>query len=290
MDTNKCIDIGNKYILSAKAELLKANWFFNRIDKSKAIDLMIKAGDSYALGKDFAQSAKSYLDGLKVVFSSSELKINCMISKMLLLYVEMCNKSKQKIENDIFQHSDEKIIVYLQEINNYDIITQIYEQIAYNYEIFSNIEESLKYYQYAVNFAEVKKMKMQMIKFLKKIAELNIISNKKLIASNNYKECAELCFNNNLLKKSCRLYLLYSLILRIELFDEEQFDTILTEYKNMCPMFSNSPEYNLIKGLFVANNTNNANYINDIITNNFSIFDMRIISILEELKNNLVNV
>jgi hypothetical protein len=289
MDLEKHILDGDKYVSTARSELSKRDWFYNRIDKNKAIELMNKAGHSYALGKNYIKSSDSYFSGLNVFFNSSKIlsDLDHKICEIVVSYIEMCNKSKKNIDSIIFEYLDKKIINFLQGNKKYSMIIQIYELIACNYEISSDIESTLKYYTNCLNYATMGKMTTCMIKKLKKIAELNIDVGDLTIASKKYRECSELCLTSILLKTECKLFLAYSLILEIELFNEEQFEEKLTECKNLVPVFSNSPEYNLIKGLFLATKTKNGSFINSLIRNNNLLFDASIIQILEKLKNNL---
>jgi len=289
MSFEKHILDGDKYMSLAEAELAKADWFFNRIDKYKAIQMIIQSGDSYALGKDYAKSIKSYLAGITLISNSPKLLLDYNMCNLMLSYMEMCNKNKTTINNIVLKCLDKKMIIYLQEMKNYNIIIKIYEAIAFNYEIQNNTETALKYYEEASNYAEMTKMKSTTIKLINKIAELNIVVNNKIAAFEKYKECAELCLASDLLKIKSKVYLLYSLMVVIELLNEEQFEEKMIEYKNLCPVFSNSPEYNLIRGLFLANKTKDVEYINNVIANNYLFFDKCIISILENVKNSFIN-
>lgn len=158
-NTNKHITDAGIYLNEAVAELSKANWFFNKINKSKAINSYISAGESYALGGDYIQSAESYLSGLKVIFSSPELLLDYTMCMLMLQYVELCNRSQIPFDNTALIGLETKIIPYLQETKSYNLIINIYEVIALNYEIFGNREQTLKYYQQAMNYADASKMK-----------------------------------------------------------------------------------------------------------------------------------
>lgn len=284
------ISDANKYMEEAKAELSKANWFFNRINKSKAIELMVKSGDSYALGKDYESSINSYFECLTLINNSPELLLDYTTCRIVLLYIERCNTNKNPINN--IAHillRDKGIINYLQQTKSYNVIIAIYAGIAINYELFNNIDDALYNYQIAIDYADLSKMTALTIKFLKKIAELNVKNNKNIVASKNYRDCGELCLTSDLLRFNARTYLLYSLILKVEECSEEQMKEKIIECTNIDPKFANSPEYNLIYGLVLAYKVKNDDYFNKVITNNVQIFDTHIIQLLEKIKNNIVN-
>jgi len=289
MELNNHILDGNKHMLEANAELSKANWFFNRINKSKAIESMVKAGDSYALGKDYGLCINSYLDGLKVINNSPDILINFDICKTALGYISMCNKSKIKVNNEIFDLLNSRIVGYLLENKIYNMIVNFYEEIAINYELLDDIELSLKYYQEAINYAEIRKLNTLIIKFCKKMAELNIKNNKYIVGSKHYRECGELCLKSDLLWANAKVYLLYSLILKIEEYSEEQMKEKIIEFTNLDPKLANSPEYNLINGLVSAYKLKNIAHFNQVIVNNKPNFDSHIIQVLEKIKNNIAN-
>lgn len=58
------------------------------------------------------------------------------------------------------------------------------------------------------------------------------------------------------------------------------------EYTNAIPLFSNSPEYNLINELIKAYKDKNTNLFNKAIKLNRDNFDKIIFEILENVKNN----
>jgi hypothetical protein len=184
---------------------------------------------------------------------------------------------------------DKGIINYLQQTKSYNLIIKIYEEIAINYELFNNIDDALHNYQGAIDYADLSKMNILIIKFSKKIAELNIKINKNIVASKNYRDCGELCLTSELLRFNARVYLLYSLILKIEDYSEEQMKEKIIEYTNLDPKFANSPEYNLINGLVSAYKLKNIAHFNQVIINNIPNFDTHIIQVLEQIKNNMEN-
>jgi hypothetical protein len=98
-----------------------------------------------------------------------------------------------------------------------------------------------------------------------------------------------LCLTSELLRFNARVYLLYSLILKIEDYSEEQMKEKIIEYTNLDPKFANSPEYNLINGLVSAYKLKNIAHFNQVIINNIPNFDTHIIQVLEQIKNNMEN-
>lgn len=87
------------------------------------------------------------------------------------------------------------------------------EKISINYELFNNITESIKYCKNVMNYNITSNFVSISVKMSKRIAELNIAINQKIIASDNYLECAKFAHSNSLLKYSVKNYLLYSLIM-----------------------------------------------------------------------------
>ena len=277
---------GDKCVTKAREELSKANWFFNRIDKYKAINLLCKAGNSYSLVKEYNKSTSAYLEGLTVVFNSPEISLDYGVCNMAHCYVEDCNKGNVLIDETVNYSLEKKIIPYLQTTQQFNLIIKIYEQIAVNYERFDNLEKSLRHYQLAKLNAEFKNMKCLTINLLKKMAELNIKSDKNVIASANYRECAELSLTVDLLKSQSKLWLLYSLILEIKNLSEEQMKEKIIKYTDLDPTFSNSPEYHLIIALVKAYKINDIEHINKVIANNSLHFNTTILQVLEQLKTN----
>ena len=289
MKTGKHLIDANKYMEDAKTELSKANWWFNRIDKYKAIELMKKAGITFALIPDYLKSANAYFQILQLIINSPELYIDLTIHKIALLYLEMCNKAKIHIDNSIIDLINNKIIPYLQETKSYRTVNNLLEEISINCDIFGNTDESIKYYQKILGNSELHNDISTKLKILNKMAELNISSNKNTIASDNYMNCAKIALLIPSLKIVVRYYLLYSLILVLDEISEEQMNEKIIEYTDMYPMFSNSPEYNLINGLTIAYKVKNVEYIKQVIINNLKNFDTHIIKVLEELKNKVMN-
>jgi hypothetical protein len=78
----------DKYMELALTELSKSNWWFNRIDTNKAINLLKSAGVSYALIPDFTKSAFAYLMALQLIMTSDyENKHDIALS-----YLGACNE------------------------------------------------------------------------------------------------------------------------------------------------------------------------------------------------------
>jgi tetratricopeptide (TPR) repeat protein len=285
--TNKHIVNAGIYLNEAIKELSKANWFFNRINKSKAINSYIKAGESYALANDYTQSAEAYLSGLTVIFGSQELPLDYTMCMLMIQYVELCNRAKIPVDNGSLVGLEAKIIPYLQEIKSYNLIINIYETIALNYEIVGMDEQAIKYYQRAMNYADAKNMKSLLIKFLTKTADINIKNGKNIMASANYRTCAEIVQSSDLLKSNVKIWLLYSLILKIQTSTEEQMRTKIIECTNLDPKFAGSPEHVLINGLVEAYKVKDIGFINKVIVNNLPYFDTNIIKVLAQIKTSL---
>lgn len=291
MSLEKHILDGDNYISLSERELKKSHWGINRIDRNKAIIIIIKAGDSYLLGENYIKSTDSYYKAICLILKFSKIKLNNEMCESVLSYIKICNKNKTIIDNNCFECVKKKIIIYLEKEKKYKIIIQIYEEIAYNYEIHENTEKAIKYYEVLLNYVKIEKINnniiyINIIYIAQKLAGLYIIINNKMAAFEKYKECAQICLTN-MFSNNCRIYLLYSLIVILELLTEEQFRDKLIEYKKLDPTFMNCPEYNLIRGLFIAKKIKNTQFINNVIINNKLVFDIYIIEILTNLKNNL---
>lgn len=290
MEESKLMQEADKYMEMAKAELSKSNWWFNRIDEIKAIDLMEKASVSYSLAQNNIKSIDALIQVLEVISKSQNPKLKYKMLNIPLLYLYACNKNKVMIQHFVIDLVNDKIIPYLQEDRMFHKIVDLFSEIAMNNEIFNNNHDAMKYYQYALTYSKMSIKKTSNIKILQKIAELNIrVNNDFNSASENYLECAKFALENSLLKFGVKYYLLYSLILMLDTKTEQQIKEKINEYITIYPIFANSPEYNLINELIESYKVKNIKFIKQVIISNSQSFDTPIIKFLEQIKNKLDN-
>lgn len=276
-----------KHLEDAKKELSKANWFFNRIDKYKAVSLINNSADKYLLGKDHILSKNTYLYGLRIIISSADYMLNYDNCKMCLSYLELCNKYDYQIDDDIIELIIKKIMIYTVNKKIYNMSINFMENIAKNYELFNNLDLALQYYTNAYNYGTTYNLPFTEIRFLKKIAEINIKNNKYMVASGNYKELAIISNKSSTMSIMTSIYLCSSLILKIEFYNEGYMKELITEYSHLYPSFYNSPKYLLITGLIEAYKNKNVDYFDKVITNNLD-FDIAIKDVLTYLKNKMI--
>jgi tetratricopeptide (TPR) repeat protein len=196
--SNKYIVDAEKYENEAKTELAKNGWFFNRIDKYKAIELMNKAGDFYNLGKNYEKSAELYLNVLTLFLQSPELTLKFDVKSKILPYIEICNKINKKIDPKVIELFTAKFVDKYH--NRYFEISEIYHQIAINYEIMKDLDNALKNYEDALTYAELCKRDCLMVQILEKMEQLNIQNNNQAEAQKNKEQYTKICLSNGLLK------------------------------------------------------------------------------------------
>lgn len=285
MNNTKHIQEGDKYMKLSKDEQNKFNFIFNRTDNQKVIEYLNKSAESYLLGKDDLKGIESYLLIVKYILNKPSM-INRYTSNLFLSYIELCNKCKINVDVDAFNLL-KKII---NELNDNNMISKILKNLAFNYEITGNIDKAIEYYEESVNYAELCKIKCFSV--VKKIAELGILSNNYLLASNKYKECANFTLISKFQVADC---LLYYLILKMESLNEEQFNNELNYCVDLCPLFSyKNDSYNYSHsdfacGLFTSIKTQNKQYIETIISNKYRLFDIHITKVLKNILNKFTN-
>lgn len=290
METSKHMINGDKYMEEANIELSKANWWFNRINYNKVIELMKKAGVSFALIPDYIKSTTIYLKSLQLIINTPKLDINYGIMyELTISYLKICNEGKIQIDNSIIDFINNKIINFLQETETFPLINDLFHELIINYETFNNITESLKYCQESIRYEKLNYNITGVCIIFKKMAELNIKINQYTIASNNYKDCITIMVKNPLLIYSVRYYMLYSLILLLDEIAEQQMSEQINDYIKVYPMFSNSYEYSLLKRLIHSYKIKNVDSFQDAINNYPGTLDTHIIKVLEQFKNNMSN-
>jgi hypothetical protein len=280
---NDYIDSAEKYLEQAKVELSKSNWWFNRIDKYKAINLMQKAANDFILGHNENKSKDVCTDALKLFILSDELVINEDIYKIINHYLDMCNKQKIIYDYLFYDLINNKVITYLHELKMYKNMLELLQKIAMNHELVENYEELMVYYLKILTYTNLYDSTGIKIRTLRKIAELNIKQNDYGNASENYKECARYASQNYSLKFGVKYYLLYSLILILQLLNDEEIKRKIMECLIICPSFSNSPEYNLFIELNKAYREKNDKFLKKVINNNLENFDNSIIKVLKNI-------
>jgi len=285
MNHTKYTNLALKCQEEVKKELSKADWWFNRINKQKAIKLLTDASTYYYFAKNYIDSLDTNLQALELSISLNLLDANSY--NLIQTYLELSNKILKPINNRILEFVNNKLIPYLEELKAHKLIINILNEIAVNYELFGNKELALNYYNRSLENSKLYDCSpIEKVKLLKKIAEINLSLKKNEISSEKYRECAEISINNYLLKFGVKSYLLYSLILLLDILSEEQINSKVSEYTNKIPLFSNSPEYNLINELIKAYKDKNINFFNQVIKLNRDNFDKAIFEILENIKNN----
>jgi hypothetical protein len=172
-------------------------------------------------------------------------------------------------------------------MGTYRLICNLFENLIINYELFNNFGESINYCRQIISYDNLNNCPSNTIKTLKKMAELNIIIGQKTQASENFLECAKKAITSDLLRFRVKNYLLYSLILILDEKTEVEINNKITEYTNIFPVFSNSPEQNMFLELQQAYNNHNKEFINQVIVNNKNSFDNCMIKVLEQIKNNI---
>ena len=285
MNHTKYTNLAIKCKEEVKKELSKADWWFNRIDKYKAIKLLTETSTYFYLAQNYTDSLDTNLQALELSISLNLLDTNTY--NLIQTYLELSNKISKPINNTILEFVNNKLMPYLEELKAHKLIINILNEIAINYELFGNKEFALNYYNSSLANSKLYDCSpIEKVKILRKIAEINVLLKKNEISSQKYRECAEISRNNYLLKFGVKSYLLYSLILLLDILSEEQMNLKVSEYTNEIPLFSNSPEYNLINELYKAYKEKNINFFNQVIKSNRDNFDKFILEILENIKNN----
>lgn len=285
MNHTKYTNLAIKCKKEVKKELSKTDWWFNRIDKNKVIKLLTEASTYFYLAKNYIDSFDTNLQALELSISLNLLDANTY--KLTEYYLELLNKISKPVDNTILEFVNNKLIPYLDELKSHKLIINILNEIAINYELFGNRELALNYYNSSLeNSKHYDCSPIEKVKLLRKIAEINLLLKKNELSSEKYRECAEISRNNYILKFGVKSYLLYSLILLLNILSEEQMKSKVSEYTNTIPLFSNSPEYNLINELIKAYKHKNINFFNQVIKLNRDNFDKIIFEILENIKNN----
>ena len=188
MSLEKHILDGDNYISLSERELKKSHWGINKINRNKAIMMIIKAGDSYLLGENYIKSTDSYYKAMHLILKFSKIKLNNEMCKAVLSYIKICNRNKTNIDNICVECVEKKILIYLEKEKEYTLIIEIYEEIAYNYEIQEDIEKTIKYCEIILNYVRIEKMMRKIIYITRKIAGLYTIINNKTAAFEKYKE------------------------------------------------------------------------------------------------------
>lgn len=111
MEHTKHMTEADKYMEDAKNELSKADWWFNRIDKYKAIKLMKSAALFYSIIKEYTKTANAYLQALQLITKSPEL-MNLEILLIITPYFDICNTEKMQIDDNVIEFINNKFMAY----------------------------------------------------------------------------------------------------------------------------------------------------------------------------------
>jgi len=132
MDFSQHVIDGCKYLAEAEAELNKSNWWWNRIDKYKAIILLNNSATSYLLALGIERAITIYIRILQIITSFPKLKLNFDIMKIIINYLKTCNKHKILANIQLLEKINVDEIKEM--LHKYKYIVDYYNDIAYNYE------------------------------------------------------------------------------------------------------------------------------------------------------------
>jgi hypothetical protein len=234
-----------KFINNAKTELSRYSWFIN-YDKAynsyyegieEYYKYIVNHKDDLNIKKEFIniciEAFELFMEKYTKIYSHNN--IHYIIQK----YLNICNDLEilcvDKIENYINTEKD----VYGE--TNFHL-KQLYKTLAENYKINKNYNKAIQYYEKVILNDKIQGLSTNP-QILKEIIKINILNNDYITASFNYQEIVKLCMKSELLKLTIEIYLVCSIILIMDLVNEEQIQKMINEYKTTYPKFEHTSSY-----------------------------------------------
>lgn len=244
------LDKIQKYFTDAKTELSRYFWSINY---SKITNLYHDGIKEYYKYIIVYNDTKHKHDFLNVCIEAFDIYIKqhkkihsyCLHQDMIEIikkYLNICNDLHipciDKIEHFI---NTEKYANDMKIEEKY--LLNLYELLAENHKINKNYNKAIQYYEKIIVMYKILNLDTSIHKYRNEIIKINILNNDYISASSNYKENAKLEFKKDLLILNGYHSLSTSIIMIIDLINEEQLQEMIDEYKTTYPNYENSGSY-----------------------------------------------